>query len=330
VVLAGPRRDAGPAAIYGLNLQSEGKNVSWVLDGDAARGYRFAYDANGDGSLDDEAWHALTRGPDGPGLELSYRPRAGEPAATMRLLFDDGQLYQASTIRRRGELALPERRLAFTVDCQRGDCRTPAGVMLGFDLDGDGQVDLSQGSFERFSLRFADRVVHVAGVAYQFEVAPDGGEVTLRRLAAAPAPRPTLALGSLAPPFSFEIAGQRRQLEDTRGHVVVLDFFSAGCHFCLEDAPWLRALYDRHAARGLAVITIGDPGARGHALLEPAHAPWWVAIEAEAQPIAARYRIDGYPAYFVIDRDGALVCSRCKRDEADAAVARLLDQAPAR
>jgi thiol-disulfide isomerase/thioredoxin len=135
----------------------------------------------------------------------------------------------------------------------------------------------------------------------------------LRPSTAAVAPRPTLQPGSPAPPF--DVAGF--SLAAARGRVVLVDFFSAGCHFCIDDLPWLAALHERHGA-ALAFVTI----AAGTA--PDATHPWPTVVENDEPGVAALYRVDAYPAYFVIDRDGRIACARCRRDEAEHVLARLL------
>jgi hypothetical protein len=54
-------------------------------------------------------------------------------------------------------------------------------------------------------------------------------------------------------------------------------------------------------------------------LVDPSHAGW-VTIEG---PIAAVYRVSAFPKYFLIDRDGTLVCSYISHDAVDAALSTL-------
>lgn len=124
--------------------------------------------------------------------------------------------------------------------------------------------------------------------------------------------------GSPAPAFEARDDHARFSLAAARGHVVLLDFFSESCHFCVEDEPWVASLHDRYAGAGLELVTIAadapPPGAH----------PWPVIVEHDAAPVAALFRVEVYPTYVVIDRDGTIACARCRREQVDRTLAQLL------
>ncbi|HEX8107460.1 MAG TPA: TlpA disulfide reductase family protein [Kofleriaceae bacterium] len=317
VVLTAPHPAASPGARYGINMISRGWNVGWVLDGDPEHGYWLAIDENGNGVLGDDPVRKLAHGPADWRVEVTTPPRvAGGPPLRTIVIFDGKMVRSYASTLRTGELVIDGRPLRFTISCELADCSDPRAVHLGFDLDGDGAVDLGPGSYEHY--RPGDRTVVAFGRSYDFDIAPDGSRLTLRRSQVAHAPRPTLRPGSPAPAFEARDDPARFSLAAARGHVVLLDFFSEGCHFCIEDLPWVASVHDRYAGAGLELVTIAA------ATPPPGAHPWPVIVEHDAAPVAALFRVEAYPTYFVIDRDGTIACARCRREQVDRALAQLL------
>ncbi|HEX3765351.1 MAG TPA: TlpA disulfide reductase family protein [Kofleriaceae bacterium] len=321
VLLTAPHPAASPEARYGINLISGGRNVSWVLDGDPDHGYWLAIDENGNGVLTDDPVHQLVRGPADWRVEVATAPRAaGGPPLRTIVAFDGKMVRSYEMMVRTGQLVIDGRPLRFTISCQLADCSNPRAVRLGFDLDGNGTVDLRPGSDERYQPD--DRTVVAFGRSYDFAIAADGSRLTLRRSQVAHAPRPTLRTGSPAPVFEARDDHARFSLAAARGRVVLLDFFDESCHVCIEDLPWLAGVHDRYAGAGLALVTIaaGAP--------PPGVPPWPVVVERDAGSVAALYRIAAYPSYFVIDRDGTIACAHCQHEVADHALAQQFADRP--
>jgi peroxiredoxin len=66
----------------------------------------------------------------------------------------------------------------------------------------------------------------------------------------------TTIVGKPAPAWDVEWFGEPVTLDDLRGQVVLVRWFTEGCPYCKSTAPTLVALHDELAARGLAVIGI--------------------------------------------------------------------------
>lgn len=70
-------------------------------------------------------------------------------------------------------------------------------------------------------------------------------------------------IGVAAPPFQFDawLNSPPLSLEDLRGRVVLVRWWTDTCPFCASSAPALRALHDQYSAQGLTVIGVFHPKA---------------------------------------------------------------------
>lgn len=70
-------------------------------------------------------------------------------------------------------------------------------------------------------------------------------------------------IGVAAPPFLFDgwINSAPMTVEDLRGRVVLVRWWTDTCPFCASSAPALRALHEQYSARGLTVIGVFHPKA---------------------------------------------------------------------
>lgn len=126
-------------------------------------------------------------------------------------------------------------------------------------------------------------------------------------------------LGQPAPPWTFtRWIGAPQSLASLRGRVVLLRWWTDGCHFCAATLPDLEALRRANAGQGLVVIgvyhpkpprEVGDKTIAGYAKRLGFTGPIavdrdWVTLE--------RYWLDGQPertwtsVSFLIDRQGAV------------------------
>jgi thiol-disulfide isomerase/thioredoxin len=107
-----------------------------------------------------------------------------------------------------------------------------------------------------------------------------------------------------------------RTLEQLRGKVVLIDFWSVGCGPCVASLPGVQRAADEFAAKGVVVIGLHDAG------IEPAALQAFAKEHQLAYPLAIAapddlgpsfgasfraYRVRGIPAVAVIDRQGRLV-----------------------
>ena len=70
-------------------------------------------------------------------------------------------------------------------------------------------------------------------------------------------------IGDAAPPFRFDgwINTEPMTLEDLRGRVVLVRWWTDTCPFCASSAPALRKLHDTYSDKGLTVVGVFHPKA---------------------------------------------------------------------
>ena len=102
--------------------------------------------------------------------------------------------------------------------------------------------------------------------------------------------------------------GQRLQLSDFRGQVVLLNFWASWCPPCRVEAPVLQRAAERLDSAGLVVIGIDvwDDAAQARAFLDE-FGVTYPNVEDTTRSIPVEYGVTGLPETFVISRSGVLV-----------------------
>jgi hypothetical protein len=303
-----------PLAGAGVNLHALGKNVSWVIDGQPERGFAFAYDENANGDLRDDPKRALAKL--GDVWELSFAMKLESPFsgalidAPVRVRWRNAELRVQTAIERRGTIALAKGPMQFALIGDSGLFGLDHQY-LAFDLDRDGKLDSSTlDNPELFHI--FEKTVTLDDTSYTFELTPDGSQLTLRPLPERLPLRPPLTTGTPAPDIQLkDLDGKPASLSALRGKVVLVDFWSTACRPCVKNLPRIAELHAKHAARGFDVMSIAD-AADGVRETLGTHR---VGIAAQDDAAQAVYRIDRFPQYFLVGRDGSITCSRCQLDK---------------
>ena len=113
--------------------------------------------------------------------------------------------------------------------------------------------------------------------------------------------------------------------EQLKGKVVLIDFWGVWCGPCRRAIPHLKELAEKHANDDLVVIGI-------HTDNDADKGPDYVRDEAIRYPVAfdtnneviARFHVDSYPDYYLIDRSGKLRFADLSNGDVDRAVEMLL------
>jgi thiol-disulfide isomerase/thioredoxin len=112
-------------------------------------------------------------------------------------------------------------------------------------------------------------------------------------------------VGQPLPKLSALLPGAK--LPDTRGKVVVVDFWASWCGPCKASFPAFNRLHAKYAAKGLVVIGIGvdDDPAKHRAFAARMGAKFPLVHDA-AHQAAARFRPPTMPTSYIADRQGVI------------------------
>lgn len=102
---------------------------------------------------------------------------------------------------------------------------------------------------------------------------------------------------------TFDLSGREHSLKELRGKVVVLDFWHAGCGWCIHSMPQIKQI--NHHFRNQPVVVLGmntDPE------VDPAkHVADIMQLDfptLRAGGINQKYGVQGFPTLIIIDKNG--------------------------
>jgi len=132
-----------------------------------------------------------------------------------------------------------------------------------------------------------------------------------------------LAFGAVAPPTrGIDLAGEPIDLEDMRGNVVVLDFWTSFCQPCLQLVPAARELLAELDDDALTYIGVcGDQDRlSGQATAQRVGMPWrnlWDGPNGTNGPAATAWHVNavGWPTIYVLDQAGRIRAKLYGKDE---------------
>lgn len=119
--------------------------------------------------------------------------------------------------------------------------------------------------------------------------------------------------------------GESLDWEALKGSVVLIDFWGEWCGPCRRAIPHLKELAEEHKEDGLIVLGIhtANATAAGKVYVKEHGIEYPIAFDENSEVIA-RFHVDSYPDYYLIDHKGVLRFADLANGEVDRAVAMLL------
>lgn len=118
-----------------------------------------------------------------------------------------------------------------------------------------------------------------------------------------------------------------RSLDELKGKIVVLDFWATWCGPCIASIPHMNEMQDRYGPQG--VVFIGVCSSRGAekmaATVKDKGIKYAVAADLDGKTVKA-YKVNGFPDYYIIDREGVLRVADCSNAKVGEALELLLKE----
>lgn len=115
-----------------------------------------------------------------------------------------------------------------------------------------------------------------------------------------------------APNFTLpDLTGEKISLQDYRGKVVLLNFWTTWCPYCKVEMPELAAAYQKYRDKGFVVLSVDmtaqekTPGAVKDFIAQKGYN--FPVLLDEKGNVSSQYSISSIPTSFLIDTQGRIV-----------------------
>jgi thiol-disulfide isomerase/thioredoxin len=129
------------------------------------------------------------------------------------------------------------------------------------------------------------------------------------------------------------LGGGNVDLASLRGNATVIVFWASWCGHCKQEVPKLVEMYKQYHSAGLNIVGVSNDqeAAKAEAAIGTWQVPWPNIHFAPADPsvktanpLAARYEINGVPAIFLLDSQGKVVATDARGETLEKRIKQLL------
>lgn len=199
----------------------------------------------------------------------------------------------------------------------------PDGMFVDLDDDLNFTLDTMSPDFGPFGVPFQwGRREYVASVAD-----PLGRRITLEETKVVE-PLVHATVGEPAPSFSFvDTSGTTRRLDDYRGRVLLVYFWSSECNSCVNQAIPLKEFYDRARPQGVEILAVSyDTDLEAMTAFREDFGHEWptsyTGLKFWENPIGRQYKAGGSGMIYLVSPDGVLRGIYSNIEELETGVAR--------
>jgi thiol-disulfide isomerase/thioredoxin len=127
----------------------------------------------------------------------------------------------------------------------------------------------------------------------------------------------------LGKPIELEgklLDGKPLDMSKFKGKVVLIDFWTTWCGWCVREIPNMKKNYKAYHDKGFDIIGVsGDDNRKViEDFVKEKKIPWNIVYgENKPSPSIEYYGIMGYPTMFLVDRDGKVVSLNARGEELD-------------